>query len=345
MHVEERFPVPREWAGEEARALGETVRRWAEREIREKRPGLRGQPLELLVPALRGLLVDLGLQYAVWPEAHGGFGQAQADHIASLVLALEELGRAGADLALTVAVSQALAGTIVSGEDRLPPGHEPWIVKFAAREDGEDAGAVEQVYATMAREAGIAVPETRLFETAQGDRFFGARRFDREGDRRRHVHTFAGMIHADYRIPSVDYADLLKVVRALTRDHQQLVEAVRRVAFNVSSHNRDDHTKNISFVLDDENGEWTLAPAYDLTFAYGPGGEHSMTLHGEGRRPTADHVRALAKSVGLATHEVEDVLERVRAAVARWDERAADAGVSDDRRQEIGAAMARVVRR
>ncbi|MEK7270137.1 MAG: type II toxin-antitoxin system HipA family toxin, partial [Planctomycetota bacterium] len=162
-------------------------------------------------------------------------------------------------------------GNILSGADDLPEGFEHWIVKFPARSDDPEAGAVEYAYALMAAEACVDTPKTRLFETRQKDRFFGARRFDRDGNRRFHVHTFGNLIQANFRIPSNDYADLLKATSVLTRNHEDMVRVFRRMVFNVASHNRDDHVKNFAFLLDDKTGEWRLSPAYDLTYAAGPG--------------------------------------------------------------------------
>jgi len=107
--------------------------------------------------------------------------------------------------------------------------------------------------------------------------------FDREGNRRYHVHTFGNLIQSNFRIPSADYADLLKVTSLLTRNHQDVLRSFRRMVFNVLAHNRDDHVKNFAFILDDTTGEWALSPAYDLLYTPGPGGEHTMSLAGEGK--------------------------------------------------------------
>jgi len=210
-------------------------------------------------------------------------------------------------------------GALVSGADALPSGYEHWLVKFSARQDARDAGPLEQAYALMATAAGIDIPPTRLFETAQGDRFFGVKRFDRAGRRRVHVHTFGNLIHANFRIPSSDYGDLLKVTSILTRNHANVVAVYRRMVFNVATHNRDDHVKNFAFRLHEATGEWSLAPAYDLTFAPGPGGEHSMTLAGEGRDPGHEQFGRLAKQHSIGTKTAMDVVDEVRAAVAGWN--------------------------
>jgi serine/threonine-protein kinase HipA len=123
---------------------------------------------------------------------------------------------------------------------------------------------------------------------------FGIRRFDREDGMRVPTLTMAGALDADFREPSVGYDMLLKLTRMLTRSQAEVDKAYRRVVFNVAFHNRDDHSKNISFRLDAAR-HWQLAPAYDLTFSVGPGGEHHMDVCGEGRDVTRAHLLRLAK--------------------------------------------------
>lgn len=216
---------------------------------------------------------------------------------------------------------------VVSGEDPPPTGYGAWLVKFAGRGDDDDAGAVEFAYSQMARAAGIQMPPTRLFETAEGDRFFGVSRFDRSGDRRVHVHTFGNLIESNFRVPGCDYAQLLRLTTVLTRSEGDVRRAFRLAAFNCLAHNRDDHVKNFAFLARDD-GTWTLAPAYDLTYSPGPGGEHSMTFAGEGRRPTTGHLLTLASRESIPDGEARRIVEEVRDAVRRWPDFAARAGVS-----------------
>jgi serine/threonine-protein kinase HipA len=226
---------------------------------------------------------------------------------------------------------------IISGEGDLPEGFltaggRAWIIKFAAKVDARDAGPVEFAYSLMARAAGIDMPTTRLFElkSPHSDprsrprprdvrRYFGVQRFDRaEGNRRRHVHTYANLVHTNFRIPSTDYSDVFKVTWALTRNHGDVLRLFRLMAFNIAAHNRDDHAKNFAFILDDQTGEWSLAPAYDLIYAPGPGGEHTTTVLGEGRQPTREHCLKLAAQVGLKPRAVTPLIDQVNAAINQW---------------------------
>lgn len=206
---------------------------------------------------------------------------------------------------------------IVHGAKNLPAGFDPWLVKFPNSQDGQDAGAIEYVYALMAKEAGVAMPDVHLFPSKKGAGYFAVKRFDREGAKRYHMHTAAGLLHSDFRVPSLDYEDLLNLTGVLCKDVREVEKMYRLAVFNVLAHNRDDHAKNFSFLMD-ENGEWKLAPAYDLTFSSGPNGEQSTMVMGEGRKPTVQHLRKLGLAVGLSKGLVEDVIEQTQLALSKW---------------------------
>jgi serine/threonine-protein kinase HipA len=238
-----------------------------------------------------------------------------------------------------------LGAEILSGEDDLSEaflgaGGEYWLIKFAAQAEAGDAGPVEYAYSLMAQAAGVAMPPTRLFEVRRGRavrRYFGVRRFDRtSGNQRIHLHTFGNLVQVDFRIPSTDYEDLFKVTRVLTKNHLDLLRLFRLMAFNVAARNRDDHAKNFSFLMDGRSGAWSLAPAYDLTYASGPGGEHTTTIAGEGRRPTRAHCLGLAARFGLAARDAEGILEQINGAVAEWPRFADEACCSRKVKSEIG---------
>lgn len=237
---------------------------------------------------------------------------------------------------------RAATGEVVSGEDDLPDAFEHWIVKFPALSDPSDTGAIEYAYALMAAAAGIDMPPTKLFEASAGECFFGVQRFDRQGNRRLHLHTFGNLIQADFRIPSSDYADLLKATALLTRNHQDVLRAFRRMVFNLCAHNRDDHVKNFAFLLDGTTAEWSLSPAYDLLYATGPGGEHTMTLAGEGQAPGRSQVRQLAQRAAISRREADRIVEEVQSAVARWKRHATRAGVSAGTVREIAGRLPRL---
>jgi len=232
------------------------------------------------------------------------------------------------------------AGTLVAGRWMPDEGFLPLLVKFGNVEDPVDAGAVEHAYAAMARAAGIEVAPTWLLG-ARDDHpgFFATRRFDRPGHGRRlHLHSLCGVVHADHRFPSTDYETLLKATRLLTADQRAVEQVFRRMVFNVLAHNRDDHSRNFAFLMDSA-GQWRPSPAYDLTFSHGPGGEHWMTLAGEGRQPGWEHVSSVARDTGVGDRSACDIVGEVRDAVGRWTDHAEGAGVSPGSAARILAVL------
>lgn len=215
---------------------------------------------------------------------------------------------------------------IVHGAGAMDENYEPWLVKFANTQDGTDAGAIEFAYAEMARRAGIDIPETHLFPARKGAGYFATKRFDREGSKRLHMHTACGLLHSDFRTPSLDYQDLIELTTLLTRDVREVEKIFRLAVFNVLAHNRDDHSKNFSFLMN-KTGQWRLSPAYDLTFSSGPGGEQSTMVMGEGKSPKLSHLRALGEEAGVRKVLVDDIIDQTRAALSGWPSLAKEYGV------------------
>ncbi|WP_316859755.1 type II toxin-antitoxin system HipA family toxin [uncultured Cohaesibacter sp.] len=249
----------------------------------------------------------------------------EAEDVLAELLALNG-SSAGARPKAVIGVSSDTK-SISHGRLPLPAGHTPWLVKFANSLDGVDSGAIEFVYALIAKEAGLAMPETHLFPAQNGPGYFAVKRFDREDNRRIHVHSACGLLHADFRTPSLDYEQLLALTERLTRDVREVEKMFRLAVFNVLSHNRDDHSKNFSFLMD-EQGEWKLSPAYDLTFSSGPNGEQSTMVMGEGRVPTTDHLVALGEAAGLNAKDINLTIDQVKTALSQWDKLASEYDVS-----------------
>lgn len=214
-------------------------------------------------------------------------------------------------------------GRLHAGVARALPGCTGWMLKFRARDDAADAGALEHAYFSMARAAGIDVPETQLLGKSPG--VFATRRFDRDGKRKVHQHTLAGLLEAPHTTPSVTYSDLLVAARRLVGSEVAVRELFRRACFNVFARNRDDHSKNFSFLMD-ESGQWRVSPAYDLSLSEGPGGEHWMLVAGEGANPGVTDLERLAKDVSLKRPRA--IIDEVRGAVDRFAKHARAVGVS-----------------
>ncbi|HEY4081577.1 MAG TPA: type II toxin-antitoxin system HipA family toxin [Burkholderiaceae bacterium] len=187
---------------------------------------------------------------------------------------------------------------------------QAWLVKFPGTDDEADSCALEELYARMARHCQLGMEETRFFELQGGRSAFGTKRFDRRGDARVHMHSLAGLLHADFQEPSVSYEDFFRVTRRMTRDQRQLKKAVQRCAFNVLMNNRDDHAKNLAFMWE-ADGSWHLAPPYDLTYCAGYQGEHFMDVAGEGRAPTRQHILQAAQAAGLPRPVAEEAIDEV----------------------------------
>ena len=233
---------------------------------------------------------------------------------------------AGARPKALIGVDQARKN-ISYGVNQLNDGFEHWLVKFPNSQDGIDSGAIEYVYALMAKEAGLYFPDVQLFSSQKGNGFFGVKRFDRQENKRFHMHTVSGLIHSNFRFPSLDYEDLLSLTMALTKDIREVEKMFRLAIFNVMAHNRDDHAKNFSFLMD-EFGEWKLSPAYDLTFSNGPGGEQSTMVMGEGRNITIEHLVKLGLEAKISKELIDQIIDQTRNSLSKWNYLANEYGIS-----------------
>ena len=199
--------------------------------------------------------------------------------------------------------------TEINGED--------WIIKFPSLMDPPDIGEEEYAYSICARRCGIEVPETRLFPSGKCGGFFGVRRYDRERApdgtvRRIHCVTVSGLLEASHNLPCLDYDALLRLVRAMTGSHEEVIKMYRRMCFNVFAHNRDDHSDNFSFLYDAKARAWMLAPAYDLTWSNSVCGEHATLVHGNGMNPGMKDVMAVAAEAGISRRKALEIAEEIR---------------------------------
>lgn len=215
-----------------------------------------------------------------------------------------------------VLVQLSRDGEVLVGATDPMPGYEPYLVKFRGEKDAPYAASLEYAYMLMAEAAGISVPPSRILGMSRGHPgYFAVRRFDRIDGTRVHQHTLSGLLHAPHYYPALGYRELLLTTRTLTRDEGAVAEMFRRACFNVFAHNRDDHSRNFAFLMD-ERGTWSPSPAYDLTCSEGPGGEHSLLIGDEGRTPTREQLERLAESADLRGHP--EIISEVVAAVRRF---------------------------
>jgi serine/threonine-protein kinase HipA len=224
---------------------------------------------------------------------------------------------------------------IYDASQPLKEGFSHWMVKFASSTDSRDMGAIEYAYSLMAKKAGLTMSDTTLLHDKKGA-YFASKRFDREGDKKLHLHSVAGLIHSDFRYPTLDYDDLLNLTLHLTKNAQALTEVFRLACFNLFGHNRDDHAKNFSFIMN-RNGEWSFSPVYDVVFSYGVGSEHSTTYLGEGRKPTEQELLKLAKKHHIP--KAKEIIAEVKDALSNWSKIAKEVGVSQSSINEIAKTL------
>ncbi|MDF1576656.1 MAG: type II toxin-antitoxin system HipA family toxin [Bacteroidales bacterium] len=200
-------------------------------------------------------------------------------------------------------------GEILHGKKELPEGFEPWIIKFPSSSDNPEIAKIEYAYHLMAVRAG----KLRL-----------------------HVHTASGLMHDNFRASTMDYGHLMDCAFRLEKHVEAYRKVFRLAAFNVFSHNRDDHSKNVSFLMN-ARGAWQLAPAYDLTFSYSSYGFHSTMTAGESQCPGTVHLLKLARHFGLK--DGKEIIDEVRSAIANWNTIAKDTGVSSETIHKIQLAL------
>ncbi|WP_431287204.1 type II toxin-antitoxin system HipA family toxin [Roseateles chitinivorans] len=199
---------------------------------------------------------------------------------------------------------------------------EPWLVKFPSQHEHKEVCAIEAMYAELARDCGLEVPQSAWFDLSSKLAAFGVARFDREQGLRVPVHSLAGLLQVDFRLPgSADYTSFLRATRALTRDEQEVEKAYARAVFNVLFHNRDDHPKNFAWRLGKDR-RWRVAPAFDLTFSDGPMGQHHMDVCGEGNAVGRFHLLRLAAEGGVAKQFAEAMIDSMAEQAAAFGRRA-----------------------
>ncbi|ROR09965.1 type II toxin-antitoxin system HipA family toxin [Erwinia sp. JUb26] len=199
-----------------------------------------------------------------------------------------------------------------SGKIQSSPfaGSDPWLIKFPAAQEAAWVCALEEVYARLARKAGIEFPESRWFALGDGLSAFGVKRFDRQQGMRVPTISMAGALQADFRLPCLDYSDILQATAMITRSATEREAQARRMVFNVIVNNQDDHAKNFAFSLN-QNEEWRLSPAYDITFQSGPGGQHQSSVAGHGKNISRRALMTAAKSADISEKTMNRIIEEV----------------------------------
>jgi len=193
----------------------------------------------------------------------------------------------------------------------IKDGREFWIVKFHCTQDPENIGQQEYTANTLARDCGIEVNEFKLFPSKLCAGYFGAKRFDIDGNKKRvHMVSLSSLLETTHRIPNLDYMHFFQVIQQISARQGDLIEAFRRMCFNVAFGNRDDHGKNFSFIYDEKIKGYRLSPAYDTTSTPHKG-EHEMTVNGSGI-PTEADLLEVAKSFKLSAEKCAEIIATIK---------------------------------
>jgi serine/threonine-protein kinase HipA len=250
--------------------------------------------------------------------------------------------RAKAVIAWNSSTNEVRSGQVEAGE-----GFEHWLLKFDGVKGNKDKelddpqgyGRIEFAYYKMARDCGIEMTECRLLE--ENDRHhFMTRRFDRlDGGEKLHMQSLGALAHYDFNEPGAySYEQALFNIRKLELGMDAVEEQFRRMVFNIVGRNQDDHVKNIAFLMN-KQGEWSLSPAFDMTYSFNPTGaftsSHQMTLNLKQDNFVLDDFKACAKTVSMKRGRAETIIDEVQAVVSRWQEYADEVRVLPEHRDKI----------
>ncbi|MDP6523383.1 MAG: type II toxin-antitoxin system HipA family toxin [Kiritimatiellia bacterium] len=298
--------------------------------------GSKAVPLE--VAELTQLVKDIFQHRTEWVVNLKG---SKADALNTIV----RVGTsAGGNRAKAVIAWNPKTHEVRSGQANVPPGFEPWILKFdgvadSALGDPQGFGRVEYAYHKMAVACGITMTQCNLLEEG-GRVHFMTERFDRDADGAKlHVQSLCAMAHYDFNAAGeYSYEQALAVIQRLNLGYPAVEEMYRRMVFNVVARNQDDHTRNIAFLMD-QDGTWRLSPAFDVVWAYNPSGSwtnrHQMTVNG--KRDDFDRSDLLAVADTFGVKSAAEIIDQVTEVVAAWESAARDCGVEDALLKTIAA--------
>lgn len=244
---------------------------------------------------------------------------------------------AGGQRAKAIIAYNKATGEVRSGQVEAPEGFDYYLIKLdgvsamAGFKETGNHGRLEYSFYKLAKACGIDMTECSLIEE-NGRAHFLTKRFDRENGKKIHMQTLCGIAHFDYRLHrAYSYEQAFNVMRALRLSYSEAQEMFRRMVFNVVVRNQDDHTKNISFLMDD-SGKWKLSPAYDMGYAYNPNGRwtatHQMSINGKFDEITRDDLLTFAHRNNIK--EAANIIDEICEAVSHWSEMAKDCGVKQE---------------
>jgi serine/threonine-protein kinase HipA len=291
-------------------------------------------------------LVDVAQQILDKREA---FDVGLHDDNEGAIKALFQIGTSagGARPKAVIAINEDRS-SVLSGQVDTPAGYEHYLIKFDGISqknidqetygDPQGFGRMEYAYFNMARDAGITIMDCELLEK-DGLSHFMTRRFDRIEGEKMHYQSLCAMAHADYKVPGAySYEGMLGVMRNLRLSRTEQIELYRRMVFNVVARNQDDHTKNFGFIMG-KDGEWALAPAFDIAYSYKKGSpwvnDHQMTINGLRNDFKRSDLLSVGSAITRFKKESEKIIDEVTEVVSEWAAYADDAGVFPSLKTEI----------
>ena len=241
---------------------------------------------------------------------------------------------AGGQRAKAIIAYNKETGEVRSGQIQVPQGFDYYLIKLdgvsaeAGFKETENFGRLEYSFSVLAKECGIEMSDCSLIEE-NGRAHFLTKRFDRVNGEKIHMQTLCGIAHYDFHLRrAYSYEQAFSVMRRLRLPYSQAEEMFRRIVFNVVVRNQDDHTKNISFLMD-KTGRWSLSPAYDIGFSYNPHGSwtdtHQMSINGKFDNITREDLLACAQSNNIKN--ANEIIDQICAVTQTWPKIAKNCGV------------------
>ena len=270
-----------------------------------------------------------------------GIGNTEKENTEAIMDILRVGTSAGGARPKAVIAMNDKTGKVVSGQVDVPDGYDYWILKFDGVRDlelGEPKGygRIEYAYYLMAKAAGLEMTECRLLEENRRSHFL-TKRFDRQNGTKIHMQSLCGLAHYDFNVAGAyGYEQAFAMMRKLRLSKADAIQQYRRMVFNVIARNQDDHTKNISFLMN-KDGLWKLSPAFDVIYSHNPSGkwtnQHQMSINGKRDHFVLEDLLTVGESISIP--KPLEIVSEVRSAVERWPEFANEAGVRNKRILEI----------
>ncbi len=255
---------------------------------------------------------------------------------------------AGGARAKTLIAWNQETNEVRSGQVKAGPGFTYWLLKFGninnnkdkeKESDKPDYAKIEYAYYLMAKDAEINMTECKLLQEDNAFHFL-TKRFDRDDSGNKiHMQSLCAAQHMDFNKAGIyDYREIFTCLNKLKLSYSEKIQLFRRIVFNDLTCNYDDHTKNISFLMD-KQGQWRLSPAYDVTFACNPAGDwtnqHQICINGKTEKINDNDLLALASDVSIKKTDAKNIIEHIRETVKQWPDYAKEADVPDKTINEI----------